>query len=220
MPRSSCYAVLRTLTKYGWVRTDASGTRYGIGIRALLAGTTYLDTDPYVLLAKAELDRLGERLGETCHLGRLSGVDVVHLVTRDSGRQPRAHSRVGRRLPAYATALGKAVLAELDRADLHEHLPAELPPLTANTITDRDALVADLATAGARGHAVDHEEAIAGVWCFAVALRYTAPVSDAISCSVPLDGMTPGREAEIVAALRGARDVIERDALSVDPGGN
>lgn len=218
MPRSSCYAVLRTLTKYGWVRTDASGTLYGIGIRALLAGTTYLDTDPYVRIAKAALDRLGEQLDETFHLGRLSGADVVYLVTRESGQYLRAHSRVGRRLPAYTTALGKAVLAELDGAALTEHLPAELAPLTLHTVTDRTALVADLAAARDTGYAVDREENTTGVHCFAVPLRYAEPPSDAISCSVPLARLTPAREADIVTALRRTRDTIEQDAMSVELG--
>jgi DNA-binding IclR family transcriptional regulator len=217
MPRSSCYAVLRTLTKYGWVRTDASGTLYGIGIRALLAGTTYLDTDPYVRIAKAALDRLGEQLDETFHLGRLSGVDVVYLVTRESGQYLRAHSRVGRRLPAYSTALGKALLAELG-PELDEHLPESLAPLTEHTITDRATLVADLAKAREDGHSVDREENIAGVQCFAVPLRYAEPASDAISCSVPLARLTPARENDIVTALKRARDHIEQEAMSVELG--
>lgn len=216
MPRSSCYAVLRTLTKYGWVRTDASGTLYGIGIRALLAGTTYLDTDPYVRIAKAALDRLGEQLDETFHLGRLSGSDVVYLVTRESGQYLRAHSRVGRRLPAYSTALGKALLAELDGPSLAEHLPAELTPLTEHTIGDRATLVADLAKAREHGHSVDREENTAGVQCFAVPLRYAEPASDAISCSVPLARLTPARENDIVTALKRARDQIEQEAMAVE----
>lgn len=218
MPRSSCYAVLRTLTKYGWVRTDASGTLYGIGIRALLAGTTYLDTDPYVRIAKAALDRLGEQLDETFHLGRLSGMDVVYLVTRESGQYLRAHSRVGRRLPAYSTALGKALLAELPSVELVEHLPVELAPLTEHTITDRAVLLADLDVSRGKGHAVDREENVAGVQCFAVPLRYVEPATDAISCSVPLARLTPAREVDIVTALLRARDQIEQEAMSVELG--
>lgn len=216
MPRSSCYAVLRTLTKYGWVRTDASGTLYGIGIRALLAGTTYLDTDPYVRIAKQVLDNLGEHLDETFHLGRLSGSDVVYLVTRESGQYLRALSRVGRRLPAHSTALGKAVLAEQPQAaDL---LPDELPPLTPHAITDRAALLAELAQVRERGYAVDRQENTTGVQCFAVPLHYAEPATDAISCSVPLARLTPAREGDIVTALRKAASTIEQESLSVELG--
>ncbi|MGB3441400.1 MAG: IclR family transcriptional regulator C-terminal domain-containing protein [Actinophytocola sp.] len=143
-------------------------------------------------------------------------MDVVYLVTRESGQYLRAHSRVGRRLPAYSTALGKALLAELDGADLHEHLPAELTPLTEHTITDRAALTADLARAREDGHSVDREENTEGVRCFAVPLRYSEAAGDAISCSVPLARLTPARENDIVTTLKRARDQIEQEAMAVE----
>jgi DNA-binding IclR family transcriptional regulator len=57
------------------VRSDATGTRYGIGIRALLVGTSYLDSDPYLPLITPFLDDLRAELDETFHLGRLDGGD-------------------------------------------------------------------------------------------------------------------------------------------------
>ncbi|MFB4319563.1 IclR family transcriptional regulator [Actinomadura sp. 21ATH] len=215
VPRSSLYALLRTLTKHGWVRTDASGTMYGIGIRALLVGTSYLDTDPHLRIVKPVLDGLGEKLDETFHFGRLDGFDVVYLATRESGQYLRPYSRVGRRLPAYCTALGKALLAERTGADLDRHVPAELAASTPHTITGRDALDADLERTRERGHAVDVEENSLGLHCFGFALRYAAeghPPRDAISCSVPVARLTPDREREIVEAMREARAQIERSA--------
>jgi DNA-binding IclR family transcriptional regulator len=215
VPRSSLYALLRTLTKHGWVRTDASGTMYGIGIRALLVGTSYLDTDPHLRIVKPVLDELGEKLDETFHFGRLDGFDVVYLATRESSQYLRPYSRVGRRLPAYCTALGKALLAERDGGERDRHVPAELAASTPRTITDRGALDADLARTRERGHAVDVEENSLGLHCFGFALRYAPegrPPRDAISCSVPMARLTPERETEIVAAMREARERIERSA--------
>ncbi|WP_433463608.1 IclR family transcriptional regulator [Spirillospora sp. CA-128828] len=209
VPRSSLYALLRTLTKHGWVRTDASGTLYGIGIRALLVGTSYLDTDPHLRIVKPVLDQLGETLDETFHLGRLDGFDVVYLATRESSQYLRPYSRVGRRLPAYSTSLGKALLAARVGEDVDRHIPAERPSFTPRTITDRTELEADLARTRERGYAVDREENSLGLHCFALALRYGSPPRDAISCSVPLARLTPEREREIVEAMRRARDRIE-----------
>ena len=124
MPRSSAHALLRTLVEAGWVRSDASGTLYGIGIRALLVGTSYLDSDPYLPLITPFLDELRADLDETFHLGRLDGTDVVYLATRESKQYVRVANRVGRRLPAYATALGKALLADRFGADRDAHIPA------------------------------------------------------------------------------------------------
>jgi hypothetical protein len=85
--------------------------------------------------------------------GRLDGPDVVYLATRESRQYRRAASRVGRRLPAYATALGKALLAERFGADRDDHIPADLVPLTPRTVTDRAELEEALETARVRGYA-------------------------------------------------------------------
>jgi DNA-binding IclR family transcriptional regulator len=210
VPRSSLHALLRTLAKHGWVRADSTGTLYGIGIRALLAGTTYLDTDPYLPVVSQFLDELREELDETFHFGRLDGCDVVYLATRESSQYLRPYSRVGRRLPAYSTSLGKAILADQPADELEHHLPEVLEPLTPHTLTDRESLSAELEATRLRGNATDNEENTIGLRCFAVALHYTEPAIDAISASVPMARLTPEREQEIVAALRQVGDKVTR----------
>ena len=215
MPRSSAHALLRTLMAQGWIRADASGTLYSIGIRALLVGTSYLDTDPYLPAIAPFLDDLRNGLDETFHLARLDGTDVVYLATRESRQYVRTANRVGRRLPAYTTALGKALLAERFGAERDEHLPAILVPLTAHTITDRAELDEVLDEVRIRGYAADTEENTVGLRCFAVALPYARPVQDAISASVPIARLTEEREREIVEALRAVGDKASRVVRSM-----
>lgn len=206
-PRSSVHALLRTLTASGWVRTDATGTLYTLGLRALLVGAAFLEADPYVRAARPVLADLRDDLGETIHLARLDGDRMVYLITQESGRSARRISRVGRWLPAHATSLGKAVLAM--RGDAPS---GPLEALTDTTLTDPDALAADLAVTRERGYSIDDEENTRGTHCVGMALAYTSPVTDAISCSMPLDRYTPQREAEIIAALQRARITIEESA--------
>ncbi|KAB2340422.1 IclR family transcriptional regulator [Actinomadura rudentiformis] len=215
-PRSSVHALLRTLAERGWVRTDPTGTLYSVGIRALLAGTTYLDTDPYLRIAQPHINDLGAELNETIHFGRLDRTDIVYLATRESSRYIRPFSRVGRRLPAYSTALGKSLLAERLDSGVDAHVPRRLTPLTPNTLTDFDALVRDLERTRERGHAIDDEENYAGIRCFGLALRYTHLPMDAISCSVPVAGLDETRQQEIIEAMERTRLAIERMA-PVDP---
>ncbi|MFD5032964.1 IclR family transcriptional regulator [Streptomyces sp. NPDC058405] len=208
VPRSSMYALLQTLIDRGWVRTDDTGSLYGIGIRALLTGTSYLDSDPRVQAARPYLDEASDALGETIHLARLDGGDVVYLATRESHEYLRTFSRVGRRLPAHAGALGKALLAERDPEELP--LPeGPLEQLTANTHTDRRSLAADLAQVRERGYAIDREEGVAGITGFGFALRYDTPAADAISCSVPTARLTAEHERRIVAVMREIRTKVE-----------
>lgn len=206
VPRSSMYALLQTLIGRGWVRTDVTGSLYGIGIHALLTGTSYLDSDPRVRLVRPYLDEASDALGETIHLGRLDGRDVAYLATRESHAYPRTISRVGRRLPAHVGALGKALLAERPDDELPEGPYAALTPTSH---TDRESLRADLAGVRARGYSVDREESVTGIAGFGFALRYEHPAQDAISCSVPVARLTAGHEERIVAVMREIRAKIE-----------
>ncbi|MBB6119948.1 IclR family transcriptional regulator domain-containing protein [Nocardiopsis algeriensis] len=210
VPRSSLYALLQTLVGRGWVHTDPTGTLYSLGIRALLTGTGYIDADPRAAAARPHLDALSERTGETLHLARLDGSDVVYLATRESRHYLRPFSRVGRRLPAHATALGKALLAERTDAQVDALLPEKLQALTEATITTREELFADLARVRERGYATEDGENVEGVRCLAVALRYDRPAVDVISCSVPSARYSDALAADAVDALMEARTLLER----------
>lgn len=206
-PRSSVHALLRTLTDSGWVRTDASGTLYALGLRALLVGNSFLEVDPYVRAVRPVLADLCDELHETVHLGRIDGDRIVYLITQDFTREARKISRVGGWLPAHATSLGKAILAA---RQIEPTGPLER--LTDHTITDPVELAADLALIRERDYSFDDEEGTPGLRCLGVALRYTDPVTDAISCSVPLDRLTPERREQTIAALQRARLKIEESA--------
>lgn len=212
VPRSSMYQLLQTLVGCGWVRSDTTGSLYGIGIRALHTGTSYLDSDPRVRVVRPCLDEASDALGETIHLARLDGPNVVYLATRESHEYLRTISRVGRRIPAHAGALGKALLAE--RPDDRLPLPdGPLAALTGNTHTERGTLLADLARTRERGYSIDREETVPGIAGFGFALRYDTPAIDAISCSVPVARLSEEHGARIVAVMRETRTKIE-SALS------
>ncbi len=174
-PKSSLYMLLRTLVELGWIETDATGTRYGIGVRALLVGTSYIDGDEVVAAARPTLDRLSDDTSETIHLARLDGTSVVYLATRQSQHYLRPFTRVGRRLPAHSTSLGKALLATYTDEQVRKLLPETLEQLTEHTHTDREKLIEELAQIREQGYAVDREENTLGLRCFGIAIPYRSP---------------------------------------------
>ncbi|CAM5395324.1 IclR family transcriptional regulator [Leifsonia shinshuensis] len=208
IPKSSLHGILKTMVHRGWVETDESGLRFGLGVHAVFVGTAYIDRDDVVARAQSILDWLSDEIGETVHLGRSDGADVVYLAKRDSTYPLRLYSAIGRRLPLHATALGKALLAGRSPETVRELLPAELVRLTPNTITRWGELEADLEQTRQRGYAVDDEENSVGIHCFAIALPNPRPgrvPTDAISISVPhvrLVTETEARCAELLAEAR------------------
>ncbi|MEV0622023.1 IclR family transcriptional regulator [Nonomuraea sp. NPDC050404] len=209
LPRASAYALLTTLAPTGWVDTDGAG-RYRIGLRALRAGASYVEHDDVVQRAQPAMNELNNELGETVHLARLDGAEIVYLATNISRHSLAVVSRPGRRLPSWATGLGKAILAGRPWEEVDRVLPETLEPRTVHTFTDRAALRAELEAIRRRGHAIDEQESTIGLRCFAVALDLTSPPNEALSCSVPIVRLDPEREKTIVATLLRARTRILR----------
>lgn len=201
-PRSSLHGLLRTLYEAGWLEAEPGTARYRLGVRALICGTAYLDRDPAIPYATEALESVRERTGFTAHYARRDGAEVVYLETRESRHSTHLVSRVGRTLPAYATALGKALLAELTHREIAELLPAELPALTPHTITSLDALLAECERTRERGYAAEAEEGTPGVRCVAAVVPYRIPATDAMSCSIPVgdaDDAEAARVGELLA---------------------
>lgn len=201
VPKSSLHAILRTMEARRWVDVDPAGTRYSLGLKALLTGPAYLEGDDTASLAGPVLDALAEETGEAVHLGRLDGTDVVYLAKRESRHALRMYSAVGRRLPAHATALGKALLSQYDAAEIQRRLNWPLERLTPDTVVDPDALLAQLDEARLRGWACDDGENSVDIRCVAVALGGGRGSGDALSCSVPKSRMDDDRVEEIARAV-------------------
>lgn len=199
-PRSSLHGLLHTLYESGWLQVDAGGTKYRLGVRALICGTAYVDRDPVTPFATDALEQVRDATGFTAHYARRYGAEVVYLETRESRQSIRLVSRVGRTLPTYATALGKALLAELTHDEINQLLPASLAPLTPNTITSLDALHAECAATRERGYGSESEEGTLGVRCVAAVIPYRIPGTDAMSCSMPVENATD-EEAKRVGEL-------------------
>lgn len=123
---------------------------------------------------------------ETLLLATLDGLDVVYLARHDGTQPIRLASDIGRRLPAVASALGKAMLAQLPDDDLERRLDDldELPILTDKSHRTKSQLLADLQTIRERGYSIDDEQNTDGVVCYSRALPVHGPESRHFAVSV------------------------------------
>jgi DNA-binding IclR family transcriptional regulator len=196
LPRSTTHRILRALSVEGLTRRTAAG-RYtlGYGLESLATAAR----GDLQAQAAAHMLRLSSRLGETAELGVLCGADVLLLDRRVSGRTLRAASEIGERLPAHATATGKALLAALPRSQLSRLLADPLPSVTQETITSRATLLAQLEIVRRTGVAFSVEEHAAGVCTVAVAV--TDRVGETAALAVVVPATRFGDRDEIAAAL-------------------
>ena len=209
-PRSSLHWLLLTLLELNWIEQTAEGG-YRIGAHALLCGTAYLDRDPVMEHVSAVLEKVRNATTFTTHYARLDRSDVIYLATRQAVDRRRLSSRVGRKLPAQVTALGKAILSELTDAEVRQRIGAgPYERLTPNTVPDFEALQAELAVFRRTGHSVEREQNTVGLCCVSVVVPYRIPGTDAISWSIPTELATEEVLRDTVATLEAAAAELAR----------
>lgn len=201
-PRSSLYALVRTLRDLGWIESDPSGSAFGIGPDALCSGTAYLDRDPATTYVAKTLDALVRDVQHSAHYARRDGSSILYLASRDYDDGVYCAYQVGRRRPAYLTALGKALLAELTPAEVNELVPEHLVAVTEHTVTERAELHRQLDQTRSRGWSIEREEGVLGIACVATVVSYRIPATDALSCSLPVEiADRPKELAQVTDAL-------------------
>ncbi|MDO0932218.1 IclR family transcriptional regulator [Streptomyces sp. DG2A-72] len=166
MSKSTAYRVLGMLERNGVV--ERVGTDYRLGERLHHLGKAVYapgsESVRDVLLPY--LADLYEATRETVHLAVLDGPHVVYLAKLYGHRPAPVPSRIGGRLPAYATAVGKVLLA-YDSQAAERALSEPLRPFTPSTLTDPDALSAELDGIRRTGVSLDNEEYQPGLACVA-----------------------------------------------------
>jgi IclR family KDG regulon transcriptional repressor len=187
LPKSSAHALLRTMEDRGYLTLDPEAKEYRLGSRIWELAQTQHGIEDLRTVMKPLMDELMERTGETVQLARLEGTDAVYLELSESPHPMKLTSRVGIRLPAHASAIGKSLLASLDPDEARRRLAAaDLPRLTPETITDPDELLAELERVRRQGYSVDNEEFATGLRCIAMPVRdATGRAIGAISVSMP-----------------------------------
>ncbi|WP_405981174.1 IclR family transcriptional regulator [Streptomyces sp. NBC_00158] len=181
IPRSSAHRILDQLVRLRWL--DRDGRDYRMGMRMLELGALASHHNRLRRAALPLLHELHERTGRLVHLSVLDGAEVVCLERIGGSDATAVPSRVGGRMPAHATAAGKAVLAFSDPGTVEHVLAQGLRPRTARTLVRPLALRAELAATRERGVAYDREESFRGVSCVAAPLRGSGRAIAAVSVS-------------------------------------
>ncbi len=181
LPKSTVHRILGRLVEYGYARAEGDG-RYVLGPRVLtMAGAAlqHLDAGPVLRELHAEV-------GHTVHFAMLTGDEAVYLEKLVDPNLPyQFASRVGGRIPLHCTAMGKALLAAMDRGTARELLGRrELVRRTANTLVTVREIEAELDRIRARGFSIDDEENERNIRCVGAAVRdHRGVASHAISVS-------------------------------------
>ena len=171
LTRATARRFLHTLVELGYV--DTAGSVFWLTPRVLDLGYSYLSAMPLTDLAQPHLERLSSRLGESSSVAVLDGTDIVYVGRVQVRRIMTIGITIGTRFPAYATSMGRVLLAALSAEQLDAYLDAtDLRALTPHGVADEEALRAELAAVAERGWCVVDQELEPGLRSLA------APVHD------------------------------------------
>lgn len=190
---------LITLERLGYVR--GSGGRWSLTPRVLSIGQHYTESHALIELAQPRLLELAEQTHESASLATLDADEVVYVARVPVRRIMSINVSIGTRVPAYATSMGRVLLAWAPQGVVDQVLgEGPLHAVTAQTMTDPTALRAELAGVREQGWAIVAEELEVGL------LSASAPVRD--------------RAGDVVAALasstsvgRSSRERLEREVV-------
>ena len=166
--KSTIHRLLQTLMKYGYVGENDSG-RYHLGTKPLLLSSSILESMDIRSVARPFLMELCAITGKTAHI---LVQDESHAVYIDKVENPNRsismYSQIGRRIPLYCSASGKAMLAWSGEEIVRQTLaPFPLKRYTTNTICDMDKLFDELEKVRKQGFATDWFEHEENIFCIA-----------------------------------------------------
>lgn len=186
LPKSTAHRLTSALVERGALERMYGEFRLGLRLFELggLAPRWHLTREA----ALPFMQDLFEATHETIHLGILDGSHVVYLEKIRGHRAPPAISKVGGRLPAHCTAVGKALLAFAPIEVQKAVLAGPLQPCTTHSITTPSVLRSELEVIARQGFAVEREEIALGLQCVAApALNRRGQSLAALSVSLPMD---------------------------------
>lgn len=209
LTRAAARRFLLTLVSLGYVRSD--GREFSLRPRVLELGYAYLSGLSLPDVAAPHMEELVARLHESSSISVLDGQHVVYVVRVPTKRIMTVAISVGTRFPAYATSMGRVLLAALPPAELDRYLEqARLTPLTARTVTDPARLRELLAGVAEQGYAIVDQELEEGLRAVAAPIRGAADVGTAainVSAHASRISMAAMHEEILPAVLETAKQI-------------
>ena len=170
--KSTVYRFLSDMEKRGVMHQNIENGKYSLGLKLFELGNRVRIQSAFVDKTHPELIEVSKDITETVHIAILRNNRTYYIDKVESPRGLRINTTIGTFNPAYASSLGKVLLAftyqDLDVLFSTENFNHKLESFTVNTITDPKKLIEELNTVRRQGYAVDNEEIEIGLICVAV----------------------------------------------------
>lgn len=214
LTRATARRFLLTLVDLGYMRTD--GRLFTLTPQVLRLGHAYLSSMGLPDIAQPHLEALSAQLAESVSVAVLDGSEIVYVARVATRRIMTVGISVGTRFPAYATSMGRVLLAALPTEERSKTLlHNDFRALTDRTITSATALERELVRVRDRGYSLVDQELEPGLRSLAVPLVGSAgEVVAALNVSTQVRPVSDDLVETHLPALRRCAEAISRDLRS------
>jgi IclR family transcriptional regulator, pca regulon regulatory protein len=218
LTRAAARRFLLTLVDLGYVRTD--GRYFALRPRVLELGYSYLSSLGLPEVAQPHMEALVAEVHESSSMSVLDGPDIVYVARVPTRRIMTVAITVGTRFPAYATSMGRVLLAALEPNVLDQYLAdVELRKLTPKTLDRPAKLRTVLRRVATQGFAMVDQELEIGLRSMAVPVRTGGSVVCAVNVSMHVGRRTAeAARRELLPRLRATAEAIEADLAASQTG--
>lgn len=185
-PKATTHRLLSSMKEIGFIEQARGRDRYRLGLRLFEMGSLFLANLDLHREAQPHVDRLAKISGEAVHLCIFDGLHAVFVDRKELDSGPSSLVMTIEGAPSYCTSVGKAILAYRGDDTIERVIAAGLRRYTPTTITDPEALRADLAETRRRGYSIDRSEHQPNRQCVG------APIRDAggsVFASISVSGL-------------------------------
>jgi len=211
MSKGTVHGIISALEDSGAIMRDPVTKKYTLGVTLFELGKLAYSQIDLKDLARPVMEDLMEKTEESVYVGVMNGDHITILDIVESSHDLKITSPKGTAIPLLAGAVGKVVLASLERSQVLNIIRRDgLPRFTEYTITGPERYLEEVETAKKRGYATDYEEYISGVRAIASPIRGWKPLISAIWVVGFKTSLNDHKMEDLIPATREAAEEISR----------
>ena len=212
IPTSSLSGLLATLVAKDYLTFDKENRRYKLGPQVLLLATRYLADLDIIRFAQPIIKEVAITCDESTSLAIKHGLEAMFVCKQESSHALVPRLGLGERIPLYATAVGKVILAYLPKEELDQYFSSiEIIPFTKFTIPHPQKLLHELKSVRMKGIAISREEQTEGLFAMAAPVfNLTNQIVAGITVTIPKIRFNRGKEVLIKNILLKASAMLSQ----------
>ena len=208
--KSTVHRLLNALAIRGYIEKDATSLQYRLGLKFIEISSLRLNHLELKTEASPTLRAMSETLDQVVHLAILDKAEVVYIEKLEPRTSLRMYSQIGRRIPVYCSALGKALVSDLGADKLRQLADSiSYKAFTERTLTSSTDFIHAVEITRQRGWGIDDGEYEIGIRCFGAPIfDYTGRIIAALSTSGTRDKAK--NDQDLVTSVTNAARLISR----------